>query len=92
MATGLAPANLQIVYTGPIPGGLTERSLVLLHTRSGDTQPTPITATCSGTLFSGVEPTGEIPCRRVQITRLPGGIARVEIDAWDVSNGEWRWG
>ena len=93
VATGLAPVNLQITYTGNIPGGLTEASVVLLHTRSGDTAPTEITAACAGELFSGKPADSTIPCRRVKITRgvAPGGIARVEIDAWDVRNGDWTW-
>jgi hypothetical protein len=96
VAVGLTPLNLQITYVGTIPSGLTEASLVLLHTRSGATTPTTIDQACAGAslgdLFSGVQP-DNIPCRRVRITRgvAPGGIARVEIDAWDISNGDWTW-
>ena len=93
VAVGLAPVNLQITYVGNIPGGMTEGNLVLLHTRSGDLEPTQITTACTGDLFSGKPADTEIPCRRVKITRgiAPGGIARVEIDGWDVSNGDWTW-
>jgi hypothetical protein len=96
VAVGLSPLNLQITYVGQIPSGLTESSLVVLHTRSGDSSPTTIDQVCTGAalgnLFSGVAP-DNIPCRRVKITRgvAPGGVARVEIDAWDVRNGDWTW-
>jgi hypothetical protein len=88
----LAPVNLQITYTGDLPGGTKEADIFVLHTRTGDTTPTAITTACSGALYSGQPPTSEIPCRRVKITNLPGGIKRVEIDAWDISNGDWKWG
>jgi hypothetical protein len=93
IATGLSPVNLQSTYTGNLPGGVTENSIVVVHDRTSNQLPDPvnISATCSGTLFSGVaQPSTEIPCRRVKLTRLPGGIARVEIDAWDLTNGDWR--
>jgi hypothetical protein len=93
VATGLSPVNLQITYVGDLPGGVQESDIVVLHTRSGAPAPTAITTACSGALFSGQPADSEIPCRRVKITRgvAPGGIARVEIDAWDVSNGDWTW-
>jgi hypothetical protein len=90
VATGIAPVNLQTTYTGPLGPGVTENSIVVIHTRDGGAQ-VNISAACSGALFSG-EPSAGIPCRRVSITRLSGGIARVEIDAWDISNGGWGFG
>jgi hypothetical protein len=95
IATGLSPVNLQSTYTGRLPSGVTEDSIVVVHDRTSNLPPDPVTidATCSGVLFSGVAPPStEIPCRRVKLTRLPGGIARVEIDAWDLTNGDWRFG
>ena len=95
IATGLSPVNLQSTYTGKLSGGVTENSIVVVHDRTSNQLPDPVTisATCSGTLFSGVAPPStEIPCRRVKLTRLSGGIARVEIDAWDLTNGDWRFG
>ena len=93
IALGLAPVNLRITYTGPIPAGTNANNIVVLHTRAGDTTPTVIDDACSGTLFSGQPPTSQIPCRRVELTRLPGSSdVRVEIDAWDTENGDWRWG
>jgi hypothetical protein len=92
VATGLSPVNLQITYFGDVPGGLTENSLVVNHTRSGDSTPTAISTQCSGALFSGQPPASEIPCRRVTIMRgFGGGIALVQIDAWDLRNGDWTW-
>jgi len=92
VATGLSPVNLQITYFGEVPGGLTEGNLVVNHTRSGDATATAITAACSGDLFSGQPADSQIPCRRVKITRgFGGGIALVQIDAWDVRNGDWTW-
>jgi hypothetical protein len=91
VATGLSPVNLQITYVGDILSGLNENSLVVLHTRSGDTAPTEISAKCSGDLFSGKPPDSEIPCRRVNIDHLGQSLARVEIDAWDLRNGDWTW-
>lgn len=63
--------------------------MVVHHQRSDGTE-VDVAAACSGALFSQ-PPAAEIPCRRVSITRLPGGIAPVVIDAWDVSNGDWKW-
>jgi len=92
VATGLSPVNLQITYFGEIPSGLTEGNLVVNHTRSGDLTATAITAACSGALFSGKPADSQIPCRRVTITRGFGnGVALVQIDAWDVRNGDWTW-
>jgi hypothetical protein len=88
VATGVAPVNLQATYTGRPGPGVTENSIVVIHTRDGGAQ-ISISAACSGALFSGAPPSAEIPCRRVDITQLGGGIARVEIDAWDISNGGW---
>lgn len=92
-APGLAPVNLWITYTGPIPGGTTEKSLVVLHDRSStpEVDPVTITADCGTELFSGVEPE-TIPCRTVDITHLPGGIARIDVDVWDTENGKWGFG
>jgi hypothetical protein len=94
VAIGLSPVNLQITYVGELDPGVQESDIGLLHTRSGDTTPTEISTACSGALFSGQPAASEIPCRRVKITRgvAPGGIVRVEIDAWDISNGDWTWG
>ena len=44
---------------------------------------------CSGDLFSGKPPDSEIPCRRVNVEHLGQSMARVEIDAWDLRNGDW---
>ena len=89
----LAPVNLQITYTGELAGGTKPSDIVVLHTRTGDIEPTVIDDACSGELFSGTpDPSSQIPCRRVSITNLPGGIKRVEIDAWDIGNGSWIWG
>lgn len=88
-APGLEPVNVRITCTGPIPPGLNAKTLVVLHTPEGETEPTVIDDPCSGALFSGRPPPGQIPCRRVEITRLPGGDALVQVDAWDLSNGGW---
>ena len=66
----------------------------MLHTRNGDTEPTIIDEKCSGTLFSGTVDPGEVPCRRVVITKLSNNpaIYKVEVDAWDLENGEWTFG
>jgi hypothetical protein len=95
VATGFAPVNLQIVYEGTA-SGVTENGLVVLHTRTGGTQIT-ISAECSGELFSGLPSdwsTARYPngCRRVEITSLTGGKKRVEVDAWDHTNGGWDFG
>jgi hypothetical protein len=91
----LAPVNLQITYTGDLPGGTKPTDIVVLHPRSGDDNPV-IDKACSGALFSGEQPPpSELSpdgCRRVSITNLPGGLKRVEIDAWDLGNGSWIWG
>lgn len=93
IASGLSPVNLWITYVGPIPPGLRESNLVVYHTRTGATQPTPIGDACSGETFSGSVDPAEIPCRRVTITRLPGSSdVLLQIDVWDDSNGDWRWG
>ena len=93
IAPDLGPVNLQITYTGDLPGGTKPADIVVLHARTGDAVPTVIDTACSGALFSGEpDPSSQIPCRRVSITNLPGGIKRVEIDAWDIGNGDWRWG
>ena len=49
---------------------------------------------CSGVLFSGVVEEGEIPCRRVNLTKIDAqaNIYRVEVDAWDSENGKWDFG
>lgn len=92
-APGLAPVNLWITYTGSTPGGTTEKSIVVLHDRSStpEVDPVTISADCGTELFSGVEP-ATIPCRTVEITHLPGGIARIHVDVWDTENGKWGFG
>jgi len=91
VATGVSPVNLQTTYTGPLPAGTTENKVDILHVRDDATEIT-ISADCGGALFSGAPPALEIPCRRVEITHLPGGIATVEIDTWDTTNGSFTGG
>ena len=93
-APGLSPVNLQIIYEGRVPGGTTEGSIVVYHKRSNGTE-VLIDISCSGGLWSGQPPQSEWDpngCRRVKLTRLAGGNARIEIDAWDLMNGDWRFG
>ncbi|MDQ3672523.1 MAG: hypothetical protein M3364_08850, partial [Actinomycetota bacterium] len=47
VATGVAPVNLQSTYTGPLGPGVTENSIVVVHTRTVGGQVT-ISAACSG--------------------------------------------
>jgi hypothetical protein len=91
VATGVMPVNVQITYTGVLPPGTSESSVDVFHVRD-DTSEITISAPCSGALFSGTPPSTEIPCRRVAITHLPGGISTVEIDVWDTSNGRFTGG
>lgn len=93
VADGLGPVNLWITYTGRLAPGATENSIVVVHDRAGGTPPDPVTisSACDTGLFSGDVPSS-IPCRTVEITHLPGGIARVEIDVWDIENGQWDFG
>lgn len=88
-AVGLSPVNLQITYTGPLPSGTNENGIVVLHTRDGDTEPTVIDERCDGDLFSGTVDPADIPCRRVELTRLGEGQFTLEVDAWDLENGGW---
>jgi hypothetical protein len=94
-APGVEPVNLQITYEGTLPSGVNENGIVVLHTREGDSEPTVIDDKCSGELFSGQPPMSEIDpdgCRRVKITRITNTIKKVEVDAWDLRNGDWKWG
>ncbi len=95
IATGLEPVNLQITYVGSA-SGLTENGLVVIHTRTDGTTVT-ISDECSGDLFSGLPPDWSEEaypngCRRVEITPLSGGVKKVEVDAWDLTNGQWDFG
>lgn len=93
VAAGLSPLNLWITYTGTLPAGTNENNIVVYHTRTGDTVPTAISSPCGGELFSGTVDSSQIPCRRVKITRLQGSNeVRVDLDVWDLHNGDWRWG
>ena len=88
-ATGISPINLQIFYTGPLPSGVTEKSLTVVHNGVS------ITRACSGDFFT--EPTDLFDedggaCRRVSIDRSGPGDPVVIVDAWDVGNGDWTWG
>jgi hypothetical protein len=88
-ASGISPVNLQIFYTGPLPAGLTENNLAVVH--NGVT----ITRKCSGDFFT--QPTDLFDedggaCRRVSIDKSGPGDPRVIVDAWDTGNGEWTWG
>jgi hypothetical protein len=90
-APGLSPVNVRMTYEGPRPSGVSESSIVVLHTRADSTLVT-ISTRCSGALFSGEPPASEISpngCRRVAITPISGGDVRIDIDAWDVTNGGW---
>ena len=91
VATGLSPVNLQITYTGPLPSGFKADDVVVLHKRSDNTL-NPISADCS-TAFGVEPPVAEwtAGCRNVSLKHLPGGGTRLEIDAWDGSNGDWTW-
>lgn len=91
VATGVSPVNLQTTYTGDLPAGTTESNVDVFHVRDDATEIT-ISASCSGALFSGAPPSSEIPCRRVEITHLSGGIATVEMDIWDTTNGRFNGG
>ena len=93
VASGLSPLNLWITYVGRLPAGATESNIVVYHTRTGDSVPTEIRDACGGELFSSTVDADLIPCRRVKITRLPGSSdVRVDLDVWDLHNGDWRWG
>jgi hypothetical protein len=89
VAVGISPVNLQIVYEGPLPAGSTEGTIGVFHLRDGETAPVFILSECSSATPSLAEITASNGCRLVDLTRLPGGIAHVEISAWDVSNGGW---
>jgi hypothetical protein len=98
IASGVEPVNLQITYVGPA-SGVTEKSLIVVHTRTGGTPVLTVTISdkCSGELFSGLPPDWTVEtypngCRRVKITPLSGGIKMIEVDAWDHTNGDWRFG
>jgi hypothetical protein len=95
-AVGLSPVNLQIVYEGALPNGTNENGIEVRHTPDGATEATVIDDNCSGALFSGTVDPDEIPCRRVDITKLSSGnepeVFRVEVDAWDLENGGWDFG
>ena len=41
IATGLSPVNLQSTYTGQLSGGVTERSIVVVHDRASNLRRTP---------------------------------------------------
>jgi hypothetical protein len=94
VATGISPVNVQATYTGEVPPGLSESSFVVFHVRDPGTVPLEVTisAACSGALFSGAPPSGEIPCRRVEITHQSMGIATVEWEVWDTTNGRFNGG
>jgi len=87
-ATGISPINLQIFYTGPLPSGLTEKNLTVVHNG------VPITRKCGGDFFTQptdlFDPSGGA-CRRVSIDKSGSGDPRVIIDAWDTGNGDWTW-
>ena len=88
-ATGISPINLQIFYTGPLPTGLTEKSLAVVHNGVS------ITRKCSGDFFTQPTDLFDDPggaCRRVSIDKSGSGDPRVIIDAWDTGNGDWTWG
>jgi hypothetical protein len=87
-ANTLSPVNVQITYTGALPGA-TEDRISVYHVLQDGVTTHLITEPCSGEIYSGQPPDDEIYCRRVRVTHLPGGIVRVEIDAWDSSNGGW---
>jgi hypothetical protein len=87
-AVGISPVNLQITYEGPLPAGANEGRIAVVHDRNNGTRVT-ITAACSSATPTLAEITSSNGCRLVDITRLSGGIARVEISAWDISNGSW---
>lgn len=89
VAVGLSPVNLQIVFEGQLPSGATENSIGVFHLRDGATTPVFITAECSSATPPLSEITASNGCRLVHVTHLPGGIDRVEISAWDISNGGW---
>lgn len=91
VATGISPVNVQTTYTGDLPPGTSENNVDVFHVRDDATEIT-ISAACSGALNSGPPPSLEIPCRRVEITHLPGGIATVEMDVWDTTNGRFNGG
>ena len=91
VATGISPVNVQATWTGNLPSGVSESSFVVFHVRDDATEVT-ISAACSGALFSGAPSSEEIPCRRVEITHLPQGIATVEWEVWDETNGRFNGG
>src|SRR5215211_2445773 len=87
VASGIAPVNLQIFYTGPLPSGLKERSLVVVHNGVS------ITRECSGEFFTlPTDLSTAGACRRASIDRSGPGDPRVIVDAWDLDNGDWTWG
>jgi hypothetical protein len=94
VAPDLSPVNVQATYTGELPSGLSESSFVVFHVRDPGTVPLEVTisAACSGALFSGEPPSEDIPCRRVEITHLSKGIATVEWEVWEETNGRFNGG
>jgi len=87
-ASGISPVNLQIFYTGPLPSGLTEKNLVVVHNGVS------ITRACSGNFFTQPSDLFANPggaCRRVSIDKSGSGDPRVIVDAWDTGNGDWTW-
>jgi hypothetical protein len=86
-ASGISPVNLQIFYTGPLPRGLTENNLVVVHNGVS------ITRACTGEFFTAPTDLSTAgACRRVSIEKSGGGDPRVIVDAWDTGNGDWTWG
>lgn len=87
--TGTSPVNLQIVYEGPRPGN--EGDLGVFHQRAtGDS--VLITAMCPSATPTIAEITALNGClSQKTMTTIPnsGGNVRIELSAWDVSNGGW---